>query len=100
MIEPQLNKHDIFDEPTTYKNDYRKFGWCEKRSHKWPRDRSEPTPKPSPPFKRIDGETFIPLREGSYIPFNLLWEKKPITGTNPADPFHIPVYRADDLHVR
>lgn len=94
MDDPRLNKHDIFKELTTYKNDYRKYGFVKKRSHKWPRERSEPPPKPLPSLKPIDIETFVPLREDSYIPFDLLWEKKPITGTNPADPFYIPVEHA------
>lgn len=91
MVDPRLNKHDIFQELTTYKNDYHRYGFNKRRSHKWPRERFEPPPKPPPPFKRIDADTFIPFRDDSYVPFNLLWEKKPIIETNPNDPFHIPV---------
>lgn len=89
--EPQLKNYDIFEEPTTYKNDYRVYGHVEKRSPKWPKNRTEKSPKPSVPYKPIDAETFVPLRDGAYVPFNLMWDKKPIIQTNPNDRFCVPV---------
>lgn len=90
-FDERFTYHHKFQHPTTYGNDYRKFRKPEKATYNWSRERTEPPVKPPPPYKPIDGETFVPLRDGSYIPFNLWWEKKPIIQTNPLEHFVVPV---------
>lgn len=89
-FEPRI-RHDIFQASTTYQNDYRVFPKTRRERHNWPKNRTESPEKPSAKHIAIDEETYVPLREGAKIPFNLLWDRKPIIQTNPMERFTMPV---------
>lgn len=83
-------KWDVFQEKSTYLNDYQWATPDERKIYKWENDRNEPPQKPPPELQLCDHETFLPWRKGVHVPFNLLWNPVPITGTNPKEKILFP----------
>ncbi|EFA03016.1 uncharacterized protein LOC103314913 [Tribolium castaneum] len=85
-------KLDIFRSKTTYQNDYKKFP-LEPRKDTLNCQAKFLDKKDKPPSEYVpkDNETFAARRPDVYIPFNLLWRRKEITGTDPHVPFETPV---------
>lgn len=81
----------VYEPQTTYADSYRKYENLKRSENTTTRVRSEPPPKPKSPPKVRDNETLYYYRQGSKVPFNLLWEKKPIIQTNPYECFETPV---------
>lgn len=76
-------KWDVFQEKTTHLNDYRWPKADPRKIKKWQLERTEPPDKQRKEYLPHDHETFIPWRREIHVPFNLLWEPKPITGEDP-----------------
>lgn len=71
-------KKDVFNYPTTYQNDFRKYCDYKKKNYRYEKARTErEVPTPSVPPLR-DPQTFAEWRKDVKIPFDLLWEPKPI----------------------
>lgn len=81
----RLDKWNVFTEKTTYLNDFRYLVPDEHTIYRWQRGRTEPPPMPIPQYDLCDHETFLPWRRGVHVPFDLLWEPKPIIQTHPRD---------------
>lgn len=79
-------KWDVFDEKSTYFSDYKWPSPFRRESGKWPQDRDEPPEKCYPAHITLDNETYVPLRDGAYIPFDLLHTPSPIIRTDPRTP--------------
>lgn len=91
MASDRRMKYPVVYEPqTTYADSYKKYNDLKSTKSTTTSDRSEPSPKIKP-YKVRDNETLHYFREESKVPFNLLWEKKPIIQTNPYECFQIPV---------
>lgn len=81
----------VYEPQTTYADSYRKYENLKRSENTTTRDRFESPPKSKSPPKVRDNETLYYYRQDSKVPFNLLWEKKPIIQTNPYECFNIPV---------
>ncbi|KAL1491348.1 hypothetical protein ABEB36_011957 [Hypothenemus hampei] len=81
-------KLDVFNEKTTYLNDYKQYCDVQQETVRTQHIREEPK-VPSPPERRRieDHETFCKWKDDVYIPFNLLIDPKPIIQTDPRNPF-------------
>lgn len=94
--EPDIKYPVVYNAQTTYGNDYRKYENLERQRILTTRKRSEAPEKPPAPHKPLDNETLSLYRENVKVPFDLLWEKKPITQTNPFECFAIPEKEIDE----
>ncbi|XP_044751767.1 uncharacterized protein LOC123311756 [Coccinella septempunctata] len=74
-------KLNVFNGPTTYLNDYRKYPGIYRINPDYSRAKFEKPRSKPPPSRLIDQETFVPLRKK--IPMNLMIQPNEVTGTNP-----------------
>lgn len=85
-------KWNVFQEKSTYRNDFRPLGSSEPPTrNQFLRLKTEPESKPSEKYVPRDLETFTPWKDSSKVPFNLYHEPKEIIGTIPSDKVIIPV---------
>lgn len=90
-LEQKVTYPVVYEARTTYADSYKKFEGVKRQRNISTRDRSEAPPQIKPPPKVRDNETMCYFREESKVPFNLLWERKEITQTNPYECFVKPV---------
>lgn len=81
----------VYDAQTTYQTSYVKYDDLKREKGVFIRSRSEPPPKIAAPPRVRDNETLSYYRQEVKVPFNLLWERKPIVQTNPLECFVMPV---------
>lgn len=79
MLHYERNKND-----SLYEEDYRFYVPDKRQMYKWGPDKSDVSKKiSSKPLAKYDQESYCPMKEGAHVPFNLLWDANPITGTYP-----------------
>lgn len=82
----------VYDARTTYADSYKKFENVKTQRNISTRDRFEPAPEIKAKPRMRDNETLRYFRDESKVPFNILWERKPITQTHPYECFVTPVF--------
>lgn len=84
--ENSIKYHKVFEDSTTYRNDYRKYVNIEQEIKLLKPKETEERIKPSKPFVFHDFESLHSMKVDACIPFNLFWEKSPIVGSDPRTP--------------
>ncbi|VEN56170.1 unnamed protein product [Callosobruchus maculatus] len=87
FFDDKIENKDIFKDPTTYRNDYKKYQNYKRdlyRSQKWRLEK--PTiSQPKPAYS--DHESFDRWKDDAFVPTTLFIEPKPIIRTSPQDRF-------------
>lgn len=91
-LEKKIKYPDVYEAQTTYLQSYKKYVDVETLNNTTTEVHSDLATKIKPTFKVRDNETLYYFRPESKVPFNLLWEKKPIIQTNPQECFQMPVH--------